>query len=169
MQQKLQPSVRHQFGGIFRPPSARDQEQAFQRPSLHDRKLVVLSVQVFGQTRAGSSSQHFVQARTAQVGIDQQHPPSVLPHQYLRQVRRGERLPFLGQSAGDQHLLERHSFARMIKARTQGTELLRAPRPIIAVEKQHGRRIRPPLRRSAPSQQGVQIERTGERRNPCPR
>ena len=39
--------------------------------------------------------EHHVQARRAQIGVYEKHPTSMLPHHYLRQIRRTERLAFL--------------------------------------------------------------------------
>ena len=78
-----------------------------------------------------------MQARAAQVGVDQQNSPSVLPHQYLRQICRGKRFSFFGQRTGHQDFLESHLLARVIEPGAQGAELLGTPLAVVSVKKKH--------------------------------
>ena len=59
----LQLAIAHQFRRIFNSRAAGNEKQIFHRTALHDRKLIVLSLQVVGETGTRGGAQHQVQTR----------------------------------------------------------------------------------------------------------
>ena len=100
-----------------------------------------------------------MQAGIAQIGIDEQRAPSMLPHQDLGEIGRYERLAFLGQRTRHQQPLQWHLLADLIKPGTQRAELFRAQPAVVLFEEQHGFLVRTPRALRAACDQRFVIQR----------